>query len=327
MPFLSSDFSIVTERRLGQGSAASQQIYCFSFPGPQPPPPPPPQPTSAPSPFTSVASVVANSKLAAIIGGVVGAAAAFLLILGVYGFYRMYTARRVAVAPAEPPNPPPGDGARAREKSAEAQPVEKGPSVPVPAPKPAVPAESPRGKVTPREEPKPVTPRPVIAAATSSHVSADVTPPAAPIVAAAAARTKKSSDTKPADVTAASGRTSPYLAPLVRRGGKPAPDPTELLVTVQQQKLDSPRGGEQTPKSPPTLEPGGSSPTGTPTKPGLAAKPTFKQSDKFSEKLSEMDRTISKKKEAEAESGGAQRKAGTVKGVQEDQMSQLVRGK
>ncbi|GAQ89759.1 hypothetical protein KFL_005590010 [Klebsormidium nitens] len=309
-------------------------------PGPQPPPPPPPQPTSAPSPFTSVASVVANSKLAAIIGGVVGAAAAFLLILGVYGFYRMYTARRVAVAPLEPPNPPPADGASAQEKPAEAQPAVKGSSDPVPAPKPAVPPESPRGKLTPREEPKPSSPRPasetpVIGAATSSHVSADVTRPAAAVVAAAAARPKKSSDTKAADVTAASGRTSPYLAPLVRRGGKPAPDPTELLVTVQQQKLDSPRGGEQTPKSPPTLEPESISsaplvrevPTGTPAKPGLAPKPTFKQSDKFSEKLSEMDRTISRKKEAEAESGAAQRKGGSAKGVQEDQMSQLVRGK
>jgi hypothetical protein len=288
------------------------------------------------------ASVASNVKLAAIIGAAAGAAAALLLIFGVYGFYRLYTARRVAVAPQESASggglrEPKGQGSEA----AAALVTEPSKKVEKPVLKP--PEVPPKGSMSPRQNPE-TLPKPTAEVAASqpvaaSHVAPEVAP-SAPVMTAAGLRRRKSSGSDgSSDVRVPSG-PSVSLAPQ-RQGGRPAPDPMELLIGLHQQ---SPREIEKSPKSPPVLQQGesphalgGSSyaPGGSPyiqgkeqggaMKGGLASKPTFKQSDLFSQKLSEMESTVARKREAEPER--VQRKGGKALAVDEDQMSQLVRGK
>lgn len=296
------------------------------------------------------ASVASNVKLAAIVGAAAGAAAALLLIFGVYGVYRLYTARRVAVAPAD--ERASGGGLREAiqgkgQGSEAAADLVTDASRKVSKEKRVVkPREVPlKGSTSPRQNPE-TLPKPAVEMAASSasqpvaasHVAPEVAP-SAPVITAAGLRRRKSSGS---DGNSDVKVPSVSLAPL-RQGGRPAPDPTELLIGLHQQ---SPRETEKSPKSPPVLQQGGSphalggssyAPAGSPyaqgkeqggaMKGGLASKPTFKQSDLFSQKLSEMESTVARKREAEPET--VQRKGGSGKAlaVDEDQMSQLVRGK
>jgi hypothetical protein len=295
------------------------------------------------------ALVASNVKLAAIVGAAAGAAAALLLIFGGYGVYRLYTARRVAVAPTDEgasgrglrePIKGKGQGSEAAAALVPNSDLRKKVSKPV-FNRPEVPL---KGNTSPLQNPeslsKPATGLPASSApqpVTASHVAPEVA-----VITAAGLRRRKSSGTDgSSDVKVPSG-PSVSLAPL-RQGGRPAPDPTELLIGLHQQ---SPRELERSPKSPPVLQQGGSphvlggssyAPGGSPyaqgkeqggaVKGGLASKPTFKQSDLFSQKLSEMESTVARKREAEPET--VQRKGGSGKAlaVDEDQMSQLVRGK